>query len=215
MVHLLREPAGDPEGALVLLHGRGVDERDLQPLLEELDPERRLLGVTPGAPHSLPPGGRHWYGPVERVGYPNAESFHQTCLRLASFLDELLANRGIGWERTVLGGFSQGAVMSYALGLGAERPSPAGILAMSGFMPIVEGWEPDLDSRAGLPAYICHGSLDPVISVEFGRQARDALEAAGLEVSYRESPIPHTIDPALLPEMRQWVAQIVDRPRRA
>ena len=40
------EPAGEPEGALILLHGRGVDETDLFPLLDEIDPERRLLGLT-------------------------------------------------------------------------------------------------------------------------------------------------------------------------
>ncbi len=45
---LIREPAGEPEGGLVLLHGRGTSEADLHPLLDALDPERRLLGVTPG-----------------------------------------------------------------------------------------------------------------------------------------------------------------------
>ena len=50
LVHLLREPEGEPQGALVLNHGRGSDERDLYGLLDELDPERRLLGVTTGAP---------------------------------------------------------------------------------------------------------------------------------------------------------------------
>ena len=53
--------AGEPEGALVLFHGRGADENDLFPLLDALDPERRLLGVTPRGPLSLPPGGAHWY----------------------------------------------------------------------------------------------------------------------------------------------------------
>ncbi len=57
LVALWREPAGEPEGALVLLHGRGADEHDLYPLLDVLDPERRLLGVTPGGPLHLPPGG--------------------------------------------------------------------------------------------------------------------------------------------------------------
>ncbi len=62
LVHRVREPAGEPEGALVLLHGRGVDENDLYPLIDVLDPERRLVGLTPGAPlTNVPPGGRHWY----------------------------------------------------------------------------------------------------------------------------------------------------------
>ena len=71
LVHRLREPAGEPEGALILNHGRGADENDLFGLLDELDPERRLLGVTTGAPLTdIPPGGRHWYL-VPRVGYPD------------------------------------------------------------------------------------------------------------------------------------------------
>ena len=57
----VRPAAGEPEGALVLFHGRGADEHDLVPLLDALDPERRLLGVTPRGPLSLPPGGAHWY----------------------------------------------------------------------------------------------------------------------------------------------------------
>src|SRR5215213_5285470 len=109
--HLLRPAAGDPEGALVLFHGRGADERDLYPLLDELDPERRLLGVTARGPLSLPPGGAHWYV-VQRVGFPDAETFRATYDLAGAWLDELLAEHGIPPKRTVLGGFSQGAVMS-------------------------------------------------------------------------------------------------------
>jgi phospholipase/carboxylesterase len=73
---LERPAAGEPEGALVLLHGRGADEYDLHPLLDALDPERRLHGYTPRAPLALPPGGAHWYA-VPRVGYPDAATFRE------------------------------------------------------------------------------------------------------------------------------------------
>src|SRR5215210_3756020 len=202
--YLLRPAEGDPEGALVLLHGRGADEHDLLPLLDMLDPGRRLLGATPRGPLSLPPGGAHWYA-VRRVGYPDPETFHSTYPELAAWLDGLLAEHGIAPGRTVLGGFSQGSVMSYALGLGAGRPHPAGIVAMSGFLPKVEGFELDLAGAAGLPVAIGHGTHDPVISVEFGREARDALLEAGADVTYRESPMPHTIDPAFMGELPGWV----------
>jgi phospholipase/carboxylesterase len=197
---LQREAAGEPVGALVLLHGRGADEHDLFPLLDELDPERRLLGVTPRGPLALPPGGAHWYR-LGGIPTPDPDTFGPTFGRAAAFLDSL----PFPLERIVLGGFSQGAVMSWALGLGAGRPRPAAIVALSGFVPRVEGFELDLDGLRGYPVAVAHGSLDPVIPVEFGREAAALLREAGADVLWRESPIPHTIDPRLLPELQAFV----------
>jgi phospholipase/carboxylesterase len=210
LAHRLRPAAAEPRGALVLFHGRGTDEHDLFPLLDALDPERRLLGATPRGPLSLPPGGAHWYV-VRRVGYPDPETFHPSYALASGWLDALLAEHGIPHERTILGGFSQGTVMSYALGLGAGRPEPAGLVALSGFLPTVEGFELDLEGREGFRVAIGHGTLDPVIPVEFGRDARDRLEAAGADVTYRESPMPHTIDPHFLAELPDWVEHTLDR----
>ena len=209
MQSLYRPAAAEPEGALVLLHGRGADERDLFPLLDMLDPERRLLGATARGPLSLPPGGAHWYV-VQRVGYPDPQTFHSTYPELAAWLDGMLAEHGIPPERTILGGVSQGSVMSYALGLGPDRPRPAGIMALSGFLPTVEGFELELSRAKGLPVAIGHGTHDPVISVEFGRDARDRLTAAGADVTYRESPMPHTIDPQFLRELQEtWLPETI------
>jgi phospholipase/carboxylesterase len=207
--HLTRPATGAPEGALVLFHGRGADEHDLFPLLDMLDPERRLVGATARGPLSLPPGGAHWYV-VERVGYPDRETFHATYPQLAGWLDGFLAEHGIASDRTVLGGFSQGSVMSYALGLGAGRPRPAGIMALSGFIPEVDGFELDLGKAAGLPVAIGHGTHDPVISVEFGRDARERLVEAGADVLYRESPMAHTIDPRFMAELPAWLRGALD-----
>lgn len=202
----LREPAGEPAGALILNHGRGADENDLFPLLDALDPERRLLALTTGAPFvGLPPGGRHWYV-VERVGHPHAETFARSLPALAERLDGLFAERGIPWSRALLGGFSQGTVMSYALGLGAGRPTPAGLLALSGFIPEVDGWEADLASHAGLPVLVHHGAGDPVIDVGFARSARDRLRAAGIEPTYTEAAGGHWVDPDVVPALRDFVA---------
>jgi phospholipase/carboxylesterase len=195
----VREAAGEPEGALVLFHGRGADENDLYPLLDALDPERRLTGYTPRGPLSLPPGGAHWYV-VPRVGYPDHDTFHASYAAAGEWLDGL----AIPPERTILGGFSQGAVMTYALGLGRGRPRYAGLIGLSGFVPTVEGWEADLD-RDLPPVAIGHGTYDPIIDVEFGRRARDLLEAAGADVTYRESPMPHAIDPRFAAELPEWI----------
>jgi phospholipase/carboxylesterase len=197
---LQRPAAGEAEGALVLLHGRGADEHDLHGFLDLLDPERRLLGVTPRGPLTLPPGGAHWYV-VRRIGFPDPETFSASFALLSELLDEL----EVPPERTVLGGFSQGAVMAYALALGTGRPRPAGVFALSGFLPQVDGFALDLAGRTGLATFIAHGALDPVIDVGFGRDARDRLSAAGLEVTYRESPIAHSVDPAILPDLKAWL----------
>ena len=136
------------------------------------------------------------------MGFPDPATFLPTYERAGAWLDEALADAGIPPERAVLGGFSQGAVMSYALGLGVGRPRPAAILAMSGFVPRVEGFELDLEGRAGLPVSISHGTYDPVIEVGFGRQARERLESAGLAVTYREDPVAHQISPGALAQAR-------------
>jgi phospholipase/carboxylesterase len=206
--HRLRPAADDPEGALVLMHGRGVDENDLFPLLDLLDPERRLIAATPRGPLSLPPGGAHWYA-VAQIGYPDPGTFLSTYEAAAGWLDGFLAEHGVEHSRAVIGGFSQGTVMSYALGLGAGQPQPAGIIALSGFMPTVEGFELDLGDRAGLPVAIGHGELDPVIGIEWGREARARLEAAGAAVTYEETPMGHQIDPRFLATLPAWVAAAV------
>jgi len=205
--HLVREPAAEPAGALVLNHGRGTDEHDLVPLLDAIDPDRRLLGITPGAPVTgVPPGGRHWYL-VPRVGYPDPDTFHRSYELLTSFLDDTLSSRGIGWERTVLGGFSMGTVMSYAVGLGSGRPSPAAIVGLSGFVPTVEGWDADLADREGLPVLIHHGRRDPVIGIDFGRRADELLREGGLDVTYLETDAGHSVPPQILPTVRAFVAE--------
>jgi phospholipase/carboxylesterase len=208
--HITRPAAADADAALVLFHGRGADERDLLPLLDVLDPERRLLGVTARGPLSLPPGGAHWYA-VPRVGFPDHDTFHHTFGRVASWLDSMLAEHGVEAGRALLGGFSQGAVMSYAFGLGEGRPRPAGILALSGFIPTVEGWRLAAEAASGLPVAIGHGSLDRVIPVDFGRDARDRLAAAGADVTYLESAVAHTIDPRSLPKLTAWVGETLSR----
>lgn len=205
---VVRPSAAAPDGALVLLHGRGSNEHDLRPLLDDLDPERRLVGVTPRAPLTLPPGGRHWYR-LRELGYPDPPTFLSAVDAAGAWLDGLHEEIGVPLERTVLGGFSQGCVMSWALAFGRGRVRPAGVIGLSGFMPNAEGFAYDLTGLDGYRVAIGHGSRDAVIGVEWGRQARDILTAAGVDVLYHESPIGHTVDPALIVQLTGWLGAVV------
>ena len=202
-----RPPAGGEAGGLLVLHhGRGTDEHDLLGLGEALDPQRRLHVITPRAPLRLPGSpGYHWYV-VPRVGHPDPATFHAAYASLAELHDELWQRTGLGPERTVLGGFSMGSVMSYALGLGVDRPAPSGLLIFSGFVPIVDGWSPDLESRSDLRAFIAHGRRDPIMEVAFARRARELLEEDGVEVEYHESDAAHQIDPSHVPAAVAWLS---------
>jgi phospholipase/carboxylesterase len=189
----------------VLHHGRGTDERDLLGLADALDPEQRLHVVTPRAPLTLPGSpGYHWYL-VPRVGYPDPDSFDAARAGLAELHDGLWRETGLGPERTVLGGFSMGSVMSYAMALSAERPAVAGILAFSGFVPTVEGWQPHFEDRQGTRAFVAHGRNDPIMAIDFAHRARALLEEGGLPVDYHESEIGHQIDPAHLAAAADWL----------
>jgi phospholipase/carboxylesterase len=204
LAYRLRPAAAEAQGALVLFHGRGAGENDLFPLLDFLDPERRLVGVTPRAPLSLPPGGAHWYI-VREIGFPDKDTFDASFELAAAWLDAFAEETGVPPRRSVLGGFSQGAVMTYALGLGHGRPRPAALIALSGFIPTVDAFELDLSAPLP-PVAIGHGTFDPLISVEWSRRAKQQLEQAGAEVLYREYPLPHAIDPNYLSEISSWLS---------
>ena len=204
--HLDRPARGEPAGALVLFHGRGTSEHDMAGLFDVLDPDARWYCAAPRAPLRLPSGGFHWYV-VPRVGFPDPATFRASFESLSAWLGALAERTGIPPEQTVLGGFSQGTVMAWALALGPGRPRPAGVLAMSGFIPTVAGFEISDDRLAGLHVAIVHGTLDPVIPIEFARSARDRALAAGADVFHRESPVPHTIDARVIPDLVAWLAE--------
>ena len=202
--HAIRPARHKPLGALVLLHGRAVSEEDLIPLFDVLDPDRRLIGIAPRGPLQFPPGGYHWYAP-SKLGSPDPDSFAETYERVNTWLEQLSAAISVLPHKTVLGGFSQGAVLAYALSVDRMRPRPAGVLAMSGFLP--HELELDPETVKGLPVLITHGSEDPIIPVAEGRQARDRLEAAGAQVEYLESPVPHAVDPAHTEPIKRWIGE--------
>lgn len=157
--------------------------------------------MTPGGPLHLSPGGRHWYA-LGGIPTPEPTTFHATVPLLIAFLDSL----DVPGDRIVLGGFSQGAVMSWALALGPDRPRLAAVIAMAGFLPQVEGWPLDPGRLAGTPVAVAHGIYDPIIDARFGEEAADTLATAGAGVLRLTAPIQHGVDPGWIKPLRALVA---------
>ncbi|MGI8426415.1 MAG: alpha/beta hydrolase [Actinomycetota bacterium] len=209
LVHRVRPAKTEhPAGALVLLHGRGANEQDLFPLIDVFDPAGRLTGVTPRAPLELTPGGYRWYVSGD-IPHPDPETFLETYDLLGRWLAALARDLSINFSEVLIGGFSQGAVMSYAVTLGRDRPRPAGLMAFSGFIPKVDGFEFALDQAQGFPVAMGHGTMDTVIGAEWGRQAKMLLAGAGAEVLYDEAPMAHGIDPSFAAGLSNWVSKVI------
>ena len=196
-----RPAAGDPAGLLVLHHGRGADEHDLLGLADVARPAapaaRRHAARAADAPRLarqplVRRAARRLPRPATRSTPPTPSSPRST-----TSCGSAPASRP---RDTVFGGFSMGSVMSYALGLGGDRPAPAGILAFSGFVPTVEGWQPDLAVAPG-PARV-HRPRPPRPD-HGGRLRPPRPRAAGgrrAAPSTTTSPTPaHHIDPAHVP----------------
>jgi len=204
-----RPAIGESDGLLILHHSRGSDERALLELGAALDRVHRLHLVMPRAPLTLDGlDGHHWFA-VREVGQPEWDSFQEGYTALCQFHDQTWERTGIAPDRTVLAGFSMGAAMSYATGLGRGRPRPAGIAAFSGVIPRVADWEPELEAREGLPVLITHGRTDRLLEIELAHRARMLLEQAGLAVSYHESAGGHEIDERAIGRGIQWLAEVL------
>lgn len=204
-----RPAVGGADGLLILHHGRGADEHELLGLADALDRVHRLHVVLPRGPLTFADAdGYHWYG-VRAVGFPEPGSFEEGYAALCGLHDEIWERTGIPPGRTVLGGFSMGTGMSYATGLGPGRPRTAGILAFTGAIPTVDGWEPELESRAGLPVLITHGRTDEVVKIDFAHGARQLLDGAGLDVTYLESAGGHELEPLVIGKGIQWLAKVL------
>jgi phospholipase/carboxylesterase len=204
--HVLRKPRGEAAGAIVLLHGQGASEQDLAGLADVLDPQRRLVAASPRGTLSLPTAtGFQWY--VDREpGFPQRDTFEGAYTILDAWLRLLAETTRIPPEKTLLGGFSQGATVAWGLVLGKGRPRAAGMLALSGFVPRVSDFELDYGAVNGLPVAICHGEADDRVPVDLARTARDRATEAGASVLYRETDVGHLLDLRVVPELQSWVA---------
>ena len=221
-VELLTGPQADkgPSGSVIWLHGLGADGYDFEPVVAELDlPERLSLRfVFPHAP--IRPvtinGGmqmRAWYdifslergGPVDEAGI----------LDSSSILEQLIereVERGVASERIVLAGFSQGGAIAVHTALHSTRKL-AGLMVLSTYVPMPEALKNELgrDSSTvdrSLPIFIAHGSFDPMLPIELGRNAAELLREQGFDPEWHDYPMAHAVCPEEIGDIRNWLLRV-------
>jgi phospholipase/carboxylesterase len=189
----------------MLIHGKGADEHDLESLVPYLDPEGRFLTVLPRAPLSFM-GGWQWY---ETDGIPKGgPELISSVDALDDLLDSSCAEYGFDRSQSIVAGFSQGCALALTLGLRrSDRPRPAGLLGMSGFLPERDGLE--YDFAAAPPVLIQHGTADPLISADHGRRAAARLGAEGVPVVHREYAMAHQVTLESTQDAMAWLALVL------
>ena len=197
------------ERLLVLLHGWSAEQHHLAAYVPLVDPDERFSAFCPRAPHDVPDtDGASWYHRDEHGTDP--ESF----LAAVEALDEYVAGKmeraGIGPERTVLGGFSQGGFLALAAVLRAGAPAYGGVWAMCCALPDVTGLDLDLTASGGgaRPALVQVGERDPIITPQRGRSAAEALRGAGWDVTVRGYDMAHSQRIEMMIDARDWLAAV-------
>lgn len=210
--HLVFHPDKETEDCptIVALHGRGTDEYDLLPLIESLDLKDALI-IAPRAPLRFNPGGFMggfaWYDTSE--GWePHPQTFQTSLKLLQRFLVEIKAGYPVNPKRLILLGFSQGTVMSYAIGL-TDPDSFRGIAALSGYVPTKSALHFQLQKLGAFSIFISHGTYDEIIPVKLGREAASLLRRAGAGVDYREYLMGHQVIDKTIADLSVWMKKAI------
>ena len=209
------ETGAEPTASVIWLHGLGADGHDFEPIVPELRlpdtlPLRFVFPHAPVRPVTLNGGMamRAWYdiisldrnGPVDKAGINES----------SQLLEGLIAReeqRGIDPGRIVLAGFSQGGAIAINTVL-RSGGKLAGLMGLSTWLPL-----PDALKSGGLdttpPVFMAHGQFDPMIPMQYGRAAADALAGAGFDVDWHDYPMAHAVCPQEIDDIRTWLVDVL------
>lgn len=191
---------------LLLLHGYGSNESDLFSFANEL-PDDYLI-ISAQAPYSLGYGSYAWYAinfDADENKFSDLNEARLSRDLISNFIDELTLNYAIDTENITLIGFSQGAILSLAVGLSyPEKVSR--IIALSGYLNTeILGDNYAENDFEKLQIFQSHGTVDQVIPIEWARKAKPFLDDLNIKMVYKEYPIGHGISPQNFYDFKNWL----------
>jgi phospholipase/carboxylesterase len=208
LMHTAHVPSGDgPHPTIVMLHGWGASAHDLFGIAPLLHGGQALV-LCPQGPVSFDTGqgttGHGWFDLSNGLSVDLAD-IERASEQVSAFITTACERYPIDPRRLVLGGFSQGGCVAYQLALG-EPERFAGLIALSSWLPaeLAESIEPN-SAHAQLTTFAIHGLDDPLISVDKGRESRDALLKLGIPTVYHEYSMGHEIAMEALRDLMKWI----------
>ncbi|MFQ3174889.1 MAG: phospholipase/carboxylesterase [Flavobacterium sp.] len=206
--YLIREPKikSDKNPLILLLHGYGSNEEDLFSFATELPDEYYIISAR--APYDLQYGSYAWYAinfDADENKFSDNEQARSSRSLIAEFIDELTTNYPIDPDKITLLGFSQGAVLSYAIALSHPEKIQK-VIALSGYLSDAI-FENDYlkNDLSKLKIFASHGTADQVIPVDWARKTKPFLDKLGIASIYKEYPIGHGISPQIFTDFKNWL----------
>lgn len=205
-----------PSAAVIWLHGLGADAHDFEPVVPELrlpasKPVRFIFPNAPQRPVTINMGMRMraWYDILQMGGGPEDEAGIRESQGLLEKLISTQQQKGIPARKIVLAGFSQGgAIALQTAPRHVERL--AGVMALSTYLPLQSKFEQERNPiNNDLPVFMAHGSYDPMIPMVRAQHSRDALQALGYPVEWREYPMPHSVCPQEIADIAEFLVRIL------
>jgi len=214
------ETGTSPTGSVIWLHGLGADGHDFEPIVPELNlpetlslrfvfPHAQIRPVTVNGGMEM----RAWYDifSLDRDGPVDEHGIRQS----SEVLQQLVAreqDRGIDADNIVLAGFSQGGAIAVHTAL-RSTTRLGGLMALSTFLPLKDTLQSEVIDNPGarwqgLPVFMAHGSFDPMIPPEFGRQSADLLILSGIEVEWHDYPMAHAVCAEEIADIRTWLLSV-------
>jgi phospholipase/carboxylesterase len=206
--YLVREPKIklDKNPLLLLLHGYGSNEADLFSFAEELPDHYYVISAR--APYDLQYGSYAWYAinfDANENKFSDVAQARNSRDLIVRFIDELTTQYPIDANKVSLVGFSQGAILSYAIGLSYPEKIK-NVVAMSGYLNL-EMAEANYQNKdfSKLKLFVSHGTVDQVIPVDWARKSPGLLQPLGIETVYKEYPIGHGVSPQNFYDFKNWL----------
>ena len=216
---------GGGEGPLVmLLHGFGAPGDDLVPLADVIQVPRGTRWLFPEAPLPLNMGfgdSRAWWiidfariqadreaGRIRDLSVEIPRGLALARERMLTFLKELPRQLPIDYKKTIIGGFSQGAMLTCDAVLQTDHPF-AGLVQLSGNLLAKDVWTPLMPKRKGLSVFQSHGMQDDILPNIGAERLRDVLHRAGLVVEWHSFRGGHEIPEAVLRRLGPFITRLL------
>ncbi|GGH62922.1 phospholipase/carboxylesterase [Comamonas phosphati] len=209
----LERPAEPESGCkpwlLVLMHGVGSNERDLMGLAPFVPPQFHVISLR--APFVMGQGAYAWFQftvSADGTRHISASQEQQARALVQQTVEQAARQLEIPAERVVVGGFSQGGIMSLSLLLTQPQLLRAAMVWHGRLLPEVLPLQAPDAALAGKSLWVSHGTYDNVIPLTSAHAIRDRAKRLPLSLSYQEYPGAHEIRPEELRTSMQWLRDL-------